>query len=165
MDQPLQHLPLSLRVAVEEEIHHLVVKGVIEPINASPWVSNLVIAKKRGGGLRLWYPLPTAKELTSHFSGSTVFSKMDLRHGYLQVPLAPDSMDLTAFITHVGVFRYKCMAFGLSSASSCFQKIMSLILASIQGVSIDLDDVVVHAHCTTPAWRRFSRLSSNTGLL
>ncbi len=91
------------------------------------------------------YPLPTAEELTSHFHGSTVFSKMDLRNGYLQVPLAPASMDLTAFVTHVGVFRFKRMAFGLSSAPSCFQKIMSLILAGIQGVSIYLDDVVVHA--------------------
>ncbi|KAJ8356497.1 hypothetical protein SKAU_G00192910 [Synaphobranchus kaupii] len=41
------------------------------------------------------------------------------------------------------------MAFGLSSAPSCFQKIMSLILAGIQGVSIYLDDVVVHAPSTT----------------
>ncbi len=157
--QPLRRIPLALRDAVEAELHRLVEADVIEPVDASPWVSNLVIAKKKGGGLRLCvdltdvnkaiipdkYPLPTAEELTSHFHGSTVFSKMDLRNGYLQVPLAPASMDLTAFVTHVGVFRFKRMAFGLSSAPSCFQKIMSLILAGIQGVSIYLDDVVVHA--------------------
>lgn len=74
---------------------------------------------------------------------------MDLRNSYLQVPLAPASMDLTAFVTHVGVFRFKRLAFGLSSAPSCFQKIMSLILAGIQGVSIYLDDVVVHAPSTS----------------
>ena len=58
-------------------------------------------------------------------------------------------MDLTVFITHVGLFRFKCMSFGLSSAPSCFQKIMSLILAGIQGVSIYLEDVVVHAPSTS----------------
>ncbi len=161
--QPLRRIPLALRDAVEAELHRLVEMDIIEPVDASPWVSNLVIAKRKGGGLRLCvdltdvnkaviqdkYPLPTAEELTSHFHGSTVFSKMDLRNGYLQVPLAPASMDLTAFVTHVGVFRFKCMAFGLSSAPSCFQKIMSLILAGIQGVSIYLDDVVVHAPSTT----------------
>lgn len=108
----------------------------IEPVNASPWVSNLVVARKRGGGLRLCvdltdvnkaiipdkYPLPTAEELTSHFHGSTVFSKMDLRHGYLQVPLAPTSRDLTAFVTHVGVFRYKRVAFGLSRPRAVSRK-------------------------------------------
>ena len=157
--QPLRRIPLALRDAVEAELHRLVEADVIEPVDASPWVSNLVIAKRRGGGLRLCvdltdvnkavipdkYPLPMAKELTSHFHGFIVFSKIDLHNGYLQVPLAPASMDLPAFVTHMGVFRFKRMAFGLSSAPSCFQKIMSLILAGIQGVSIYLDDVVVHA--------------------
>ena len=36
------------------------------------------------------------------------------------------------------------MAFGLSSAPSCFQKIMASILAGIPGVAIYLDDIVVH---------------------
>jgi len=74
---------------------------------------------------------------------------MDLRNGYLQVPLAPASKDFTAFIMHVELFRFTRMAFGLSSAPSCFQKIMSLMMAGIQGVSIYLDDVAVHAPSTT----------------
>lgn len=73
---------------------------------------------------------------------------MDFLKGYLQVPLAPASIDLTVSVMHVGVFRFKRMAFRLSSAPSCIQKIMSLILAGIQGVSIYLDDVVVHALST-----------------
>jgi len=49
------------------------------------------------------YPLPTVKELAAQFYGSSVFTKLDLRQGYLQVPLHPDSRNLTAFVTHVGV--------------------------------------------------------------
>ena len=64
------------------------------------------------------YPLPTVEELSAKSHGSTVFSKLDLRQGYLQVPLHPDSHNLTAFVTHMGVFRYTCMPFGLSSASA-----------------------------------------------
>ncbi len=90
------------------------------------------------------YPLPTAEELTAQFYGSTVFSKLDLREGYLQVPLHPSSRNLTAFVMHTGVFRYTRMPFGLSSAPSCFQKIMTSVLAGIPGVVIYLDDVVVH---------------------
>ncbi|KAJ8332635.1 hypothetical protein SKAU_G00424240 [Synaphobranchus kaupii] len=67
-----------------------------------------------------------------------------IEQGYLQVPLHTDSRNLTAFITHKGVFRYKCMGFGLSSAPSCFQKIMASIFAGIPGVAIYLDDIVVH---------------------
>ncbi|KAJ8342697.1 hypothetical protein SKAU_G00326250 [Synaphobranchus kaupii] len=131
--QPLRRIPLALRDAVEEEeLRRLAKANVIEPVNASPWVSNLVVARKRGG----WTPSlrrPDGRQ-QSHYPR--------------QVPLAPSSKDLTAFVTHVGVFRYKRMAFGLYSAPSCFQKIMSLILAGIQGVSIYLDDVVVHAPST-----------------
>lgn len=59
----------------------------------SPWISYLVIVKKKSGGLRACvdlravnksvvpdkYPLPTAEELTFQFYGSKIFSKLDLR--------------------------------------------------------------------------------------
>lgn len=47
--QPLRRIPLALRDAVEAELRRLVEADVIEPVDASPWVSNLVIAQKKGG--------------------------------------------------------------------------------------------------------------------
>lgn len=47
-------------------------------------------------------------------------------------------------MTHVGVFRYTCMPFSLSSTHSCFQKIMTTIFAGKLGVVVFLDDIVVH---------------------
>lgn len=152
--QPLRRVPLALRDGVSAEMSSLLEEGIIEPIDASPWVSNLVIARKKTGGLRMCvdlrqvnkaiipdkYPLPTVEELTALFHGSTVFSKLDLRQGYLQIPLHPASRDLTAFVTHAGVFRYTRMPFGLSSAPSCFQKVMSTILAGLPGTAVYLDD-------------------------
>uniref|UniRef100_A0AAY4BIC4 ribonuclease H n=1 Tax=Denticeps clupeoides TaxID=299321 RepID=A0AAY4BIC4_9TELE len=156
--QPLCRLPLALRDEVTAELNNLLELGIIERIDASPWVSNLVLARKKSGTLRPCvdlrsvntavvpdkYPLPTVEELAAKFHGSTVFSKLDLRQGYLQVPLHPESRNLTAFVTHMGVFRYTRMPFGLSSAPSCFQKIMSTIFAAVSGVVIYLDDIVVH---------------------
>ena len=94
------------------------------------------------------YPLPMSEELTAQFHGSTVFSKLDLREGYLQVPLHPESRNLTAFVTHLGVFCYMRIPFGLTSTPSCFQKVMTSVLAGIPGVLIYLDDVVVHGATT-----------------
>lgn len=62
------------------------------------------------------YPLPTVEELSAKLHGSTVFSKLDLRQGYLQVPLHPDRCDLTS----MGVFHFTRMPFGLNSAPCCF---------------------------------------------
>ncbi|RXN09940.1 gypsy-16 si [Labeo rohita] len=117
--QPLRRIPLALREGVSAELQCLLSAGIIEPVDASPWVSNLVVATKKSGALRICvdlrrvnnavipdkYPLPTTEELTAQFYGSTVFSKLDLREGYLQVPLHADSRNLTAFVTHEGVFR------------------------------------------------------------
>jgi len=55
--QPLRRIPLALRDAVETELHRLVEDDVIETVDASPWVSNLVIAKKKGRGLHLYVDL------------------------------------------------------------------------------------------------------------
>ena len=170
--QPLRRIPLALRDGVSAELQLLLEAGIIEPVDASPWVSNLVVAKKKSGALRVCvdlravnkavvpdqYPLPTSEELTAQFYGSTVFSKLDLRQGYLQVPLHPSSRNLTAFVTHVGVFRYTRMPFGLCSAPSCFQKVMVSVLAGIPGVAIYLDDIVVHGPTTGVHDERLNRV-------
>ncbi len=90
------------------------------------------------------YPLPTIEELTTLFYGSSVFTKLDLKQGYMQIPLHEDSRNLTAFVTHMGLFHFKRIPFGLSSAPSCFQKIMATVLAGLPGTAVYLDDIVVH---------------------
>ncbi|KAJ7991418.1 hypothetical protein DPEC_G00283640 [Dallia pectoralis] len=109
--QPLRRVPLALRDGVTQELQRLQADGIIEPIDASPWVSNLVIARKKSGGLRVCvdlrqvnkavvpdkYPLPTTEEPTTHFYGSRVFSKLDLRQGYLQIPLHPGKSEPDGF--------------------------------------------------------------------
>lgn len=153
--------PSSVSAALSDdiiaELQRLLDTGIIERVDASPWISNLVVVKKSGGlrpcvDLRQVnkvvvpdkYPLPMVEELSAKFHGSMVFSKLDLRQGYLQVPLHPDSGNLTAFVTHMGVFCYTRIPFGLSSAPSCFQKIMATIFADITGMVMYLDDIMVH---------------------
>ena len=52
------------------------------------------------------------------------------------------------------------MAFGLSSAPSCFQKIMASIFAGIPGVAIYLDDIVVHGATVESHDERLHRVVS-----
>ncbi len=156
--QPLRRLPLSLRDEVSAELCKLMDLDLIEKVDASPWVSNLVLVRKKDNKLRICidltcvnkaiipasYPLPTFDELTSQLAGSTLFSKIDLRWGYLQVKLAEDSRYLTTFITHEGMFQYKRLCFGISSGPSCFQQIVRGITAGLDGVVNLLDDLLIH---------------------
>ncbi len=51
--QPLRRVPLAMRDKVTTELQGMLAADLIEPIDASPWVSNLVIVQKRSGGMRL----------------------------------------------------------------------------------------------------------------
>ncbi|XDV12346.1 hypothetical protein PO909_001044 [Leuciscus waleckii] len=88
------------------------------------------------------YPLPHMEETLAALSGATVFSTIDLENAYHQVPLHPDSRDLTAFITHNGLFRFCRVPYGLASAPAAFQKMMSTILKDIPNVQNYLDDII-----------------------
>lgn len=51
--EPLLHIPQALWDGITHEFQRLQAAGIIEPIDASPWMSNLVIARKKSGGLRV----------------------------------------------------------------------------------------------------------------
>ena len=90
------------------------------------------------------FPLPHIDELLSEMRGSKVFTTLDLTNAYHQLLLHEDSRHLTTFITHKGLFRYKRVCFGLSSAPSAFQRLMASILAGLDGVQCYLDDIIIH---------------------
>ena len=51
--QRLRRLPYSVRVDVAREIKRMLDDGIIEKIEASPWVSPLVVTVKKDGGIRV----------------------------------------------------------------------------------------------------------------
>ncbi|XP_070392639.1 uncharacterized protein [Dermacentor albipictus] len=153
----LRRLPLALREQVTNELRRLEDCDVIERVEASEWVSPLVVVRKKDGAIQLCvdlrepnkaividgYPLPHVEELLQMFHGATYFSKLDLASAYHQLLLEEGSRDLTTFITHEGLFRFKRVCFGLASAPAVFQKMMSQILQSCKNVVCYLDDILV----------------------
>ncbi len=139
------------------DLQKLVKQDVIEPVDASEWVSPIVVTRKKDGGIRLCvdlrepnkavvvdsFPLPHMKEMFANLCGATVFSTLDLQSAYHQVTLHEDSRNLTAFITHDGLFSFKRVPYGLASAPSCFQRMMSEILNGQFGAHCYLDDIMV----------------------
>ena len=86
-------------------------------------------------------PIPTLDEVLESLNGSTVFSKLDLRH---QIELKPNSRDITAFATDDGIFRYKRLSFGVNEAQEKYQHIITQTMAGLKGVANIADDLVVH---------------------
>lgn len=158
--QKLRRLPFSVRTAVSEELNRLLSAGVIERIDSSPWVSPIVVIQKKTGGIRMCadlrelnksiiidsHPLPHMEELLTTLAGATMFSTIDLKSAYHQLTLHPESRDLTAFITHEGLFRYCRVPYGLASAPAAFQKLMATVLRDVPNVQNYLDDVICYGH-------------------
>ena len=89
------------------------------------------------------FPLPTTDQLLAQLDGATVFTKLDCNSGFHQIPLHPDSQELTIFITMFGRYCYKCLPFGISSGPEVFYREMTCILEGIPGVICDIDDVLL----------------------
>jgi len=159
VQQKLWHPPIALREAISTELLCMEREDIIERIESSTWMSNLVVARKKDGNIRLCvnleevnkavistrYPSPTMDELASTLAGAKVFSKIDLKWGYLQMPLAESCRFVTAFVTHEGVFQFKTLPFGLLSAPSAYQQIIRKIIENIPGCVNILDDILVYA--------------------
>ncbi len=67
------------------------------------------------------YPIPTIEEVLHDLNGAKFFSKIDLKWGYHQIELDEESKGITTFQTHSGLYRYKRLLFGVSSASEIYQ--------------------------------------------
>ena len=89
------------------------------------------------------HPIPTVDELLQDMSGTTKFSKVDLKAGYHQILLDKESRSITTFITHRGLFCYKRLPFGISVASEVFQNCIQNALQGLAGTrNIDGDIIV-----------------------
>lgn len=69
--QPLRCIPLALREGVSTELQRLLEGGIIEQVDASPWVSNLVVATKNGE--KLIFALPVIKFVGFKLSAQGIF--------------------------------------------------------------------------------------------
>ena len=156
--QPQCRLPFHVRKDVEKKLKELQDLDIIEDVEGpTPWVSPLVAVPKSNGDARVcvdmrraneavtreWHPIPTLEEILAALNGAAVFSKLDLRWGYHQIELHPESRVLTTFSTHKGLKRYKRLIFGLSSAPEMYQYVIQRTLQGIPGVRNISDDIIV----------------------
>ena len=157
--QKLRPPPYGLRDKIEQKLKELVDCDVIEPVEGpTPWVSPVVVVPKPSGDIRLCvdmrkaneaivrerHPIPTVDDILYQLNGSKVFSKLDLKWGFHQIELDQQSRVITTFITHKGLYRYKRLMFGISSAPELYQHTIQQVLAGCEGAYNIHDDIIIH---------------------
>ena len=68
---------------------------------------------------------------------------MDLSHAYQQLELDKDSQEYTTIKTHKGLFKCKCLPYGISSAPGIFRCTFESLLQGIPQVVVRIDDILV----------------------
>ncbi|KAH7720273.1 hypothetical protein AAVH_12250 [Aphelenchoides avenae] len=124
----VRKIPYALKTPTEAEIEKQVKQGVLEPVETSDWATPIVVVPKAGNRA---------------LNGGELFTKLDLKNAYGQLPLDEASKKLCTLITHKGLFRVNRLPQGTASAPAIFQKFMDEILAGIEGVVVYFDDITV----------------------
>ncbi|KAJ8340793.1 hypothetical protein SKAU_G00330840 [Synaphobranchus kaupii] len=73
VQQKLRRLPLSVREAVSQELRNLEQHGIIERIDASEWVSPIVVTKKKSGDIRMGTLEVIPKNIPDGLQGNATF--------------------------------------------------------------------------------------------
>lgn len=147
------------REIIRTQIQEMLLNGVIEPSN-SPYNSPIVLVTKKNGQPRFCVdyrqlnaitedeplPFPIIHRCLKELGTAEIFSTLDLKNGYWQVPVGKDSKQYTSFMAPDGAsYRFRVMPFGLKNAPSTFQRLMNQVLSGLinKVCIVYLDDIVI----------------------
>lgn len=90
------------------------------------------------------YPLPNIDKALNEVAQHKWFCSVDLRDGFWQIPVHPDSIEKTAFTTPFGLYEFLVMPFGLTNAPATFQAFIDNILEPYRTITRGLiDDICI----------------------
>ena len=130
------------KLFIKEEVRSLLKKGIIEP-SRSPWRAQVLIARDSNRKPRMVidysqtinrytlldaYPLPDIHDQVTEIAKSSVFSTLDLKSAYYQIPLHPHDRPYTAFEADGKLYQYTRLPFGVTNGVSYFQRFIDSLI-------------------------------------
>ena len=150
-------VPLSFRETFKKELDKLLEDGIIEQSDSDYASPCIIVPKKEEGEIRIVVdfkalntklvkdrePISSSQAIFSALNKCKYFSTIDLKNGFWQIALDPQSRKYTAFITEFGLFQFKVLPFGLSNGPAVFSRMMRTLFNNVEHVFTFLDDILV----------------------
>ena len=138
-------------------------KVIIKEEETTDWVSSLVVTEEPNGKLRICvdpqhlnralarshYALPVIEDILPVLTDVKVFSKADLKDGFLQIQLDEESSKLTTFQNPWSRYTYLRMTFEISPAPEYFQRKLDQNLEGLNGVYNIADYILITGRGST----------------
>lgn len=154
-----RRLSYSEKQKVQDTIEDLLTQNIIRPSN-SPYASPIVLVKRKNGDTRLCidyrnlnkvtardnFPLPLIEDCLEILEGKQYFTTIDLKNGFHQIKMAPDSIKYTSFVTPNGQYEYMKMPFGLKNAPAVFMRSITSVLQDFirqNEIVVYIDDILI----------------------
>ena len=146
------------RKFIDMEVERLLLEGIIVP-SRSPWRAQALVVPQ-GAKRRLVidysqtinrftrlnaYPLPGIREMVEKISKYKIFTSIDLRSAYHQIPIMEKEQKFTAFEASGRLFHFLRVPFGLTNGVACFQQVINDIIRTekLQDTFAYIDDITI----------------------
>ena len=131
--------------------------GIIEEL-PSPWGSPVTIVARKDGQprfcvdyrttlnkllIRKTWPMANMESNLDSVGSAQFISVADVQSAYWQIPVHPDHIERTAFVTNSGKYCYRRMPFGVCNAPWIFTEMAHKTLGHIPELLIYMDDFCV----------------------
>ena len=152
----------QIKQQIEEQVEDMLKHDIIEPSN-SIWAAPVVMCKKKDGTYRfavdyrdlnavtepINFPLPRLEDVIDSVgeNNSKIFTVLDLKAGFHQIPLDESTAHKTTFVTHNGSYSFKRLPYGIRNGPIAFQTAMSQVLRNInfKYALVYVDDILIHS--------------------
>lgn len=162
--KPIKKQPYTLAAPLLDALKKILddlLKARLIRKSKSPWGFPVHLVMKKNGTYRMVIDLrllndvtvknaaslPRRSELFDRLKGAKYFTKLDLRSGYNQIRMHPDSVPMTAINTYFGHYEFLVMPFGLTNAPATFMHLMQSCFAEQVNkfLIVFFDDILIYS--------------------